>query len=612
MYQEQNFTSARFAYRLVTKLLRPSAISNLKLTLSSRMSDQRSICDYLESNAEMLGDKSAIRFEDQDISWAELNLRVNRLAHYFKSRGLVKGDAVAVNIENRPEVIMAVLACLKLGVIAGMVNTRQTDDVLAHSLKLISPKLLVVGVEQVENMASLNASIAKNFADKLLFVADPSLKNGSKKKMPAGYTDLDKAMADRPTHNPSETRDLLLGDACYYIFTSGTTGLPKASVTTHLKVFRSGSHMGLTVMSLKSDDVFYCALPFYHSNALTLALSGTLMSGATLAIGRKFSASAFWDECRRYGATAFCYIGELLRYLLTQPEQANDRDHKVVKVLGNGLRPDIWMAFKNRFGVDRIHEFYGASEGNSAFVNIFNFDKTCGWSPGNNKTWAVVEYDIAEDEVVRAPDGTMNKLALGETGLLIMKVDEQYPFDGYTDQQESEKKLFRNVFEDGDCWFNSGDLVMRQPFGHIQFADRIGDTFRWQGENVATTEVEGAVADWAEAEDAVVYGVSVSGRDGRCGMLYVTPRGGTAMQLDGLPELLRSRLPNYAVPRFLRVGQATSLTGTFKYQKSQLKKEAYDCGSLEDDIFFLSPASDAFVKLTPDLQKQIDDGDVRL
>ena len=171
------------------------------------------------------------------------------------------------------------------------------------------------------------------------------------------------------------------------------------------------------------------------------------MSGATLAIGRKFSASGFWDECRRYGATTFCYIGELLRYLLTQPEQANDRDHNVVKILGNGLRPDIWMAFKNRFGIDRVHEFYGASEGNSAFVNIFNFDKTCGWSPGSNKTWAVVEYDIAEDEVIRTPDGSMKKMAVGETGLLIMKVNEQYPFDGYTDQQASEKKLFRDVFD---------------------------------------------------------------------------------------------------------------------------------------------------------------------
>ena len=607
MYQEQTFSRARFAYRLATTLLRPRVISNLKLTLSSRVSDKRSICDYLEQNAVALGNKSALRFEEQDISWADLNMRINQLAHYYKSRGLVKGDAIAVNIENRPEVIIAVLACMKLGVIAGMVNTRQTDDVLAHSLKLINPKLLVIGAEQVANMESLDAGLAKNFADKLLFVAD-----GEHNAVPAGYTDLSQAIAQQPTDNLPETRELLLGDPCYYIFTSGTTGLPKASVTTHLKVFRSGSHMGMNVMSMKSDDVFYCALPFYHSNALVLALSAALMSGATLAIGRKFSASAFWDECRRYGATTFCYIGELLRYLLTQPERANDRDHQVVKILGNGLRPDIWMAFKNRFGIDRIHEFYGASEGNGAFVNIFNFDKTCGWLPGSDKTWAIVQYDVAEDEVVRRPDGMMKKLAPGETGLLIMKVNEQYPFDGYTDQQESEKKLFRDVFEPGDCWFNSGDLVMRQPFGHIQFADRIGDTFRWQGENVATTEIEGAVADWSQAEDALVYGVTVPGRDGRCGMMYVTPRAGGEVKLDALPELLRNRLPSYAVPRFLRIGKATSLTGTFKYQKSQLKNEAYDCAALDDDIFFLAPASDDFVKLTPALQKQIDDGDVRV
>ena len=164
----------------------------------------------------------------------------------------------------------------------------------------------------------------------------------------------------------------------------------------------------------------------------------------------------------------------------------------------------------------------------------------------------------------------------------------------------------------GDCWFNTGDLVVRQPFGHIQFADRIGDTFRWQGENVATTEVEGAVADWSEAEDAVVYGVTVPGRDGRCGMLYVTPRAGGDMQLSGLAALLRDRLPNYAVPRFLRIGRNTSLTGTFKYQKSQLKEEAYNCTDLDDDIYFLAPSAGDFVQLTSDLQKQIDDGDVRL
>ncbi|MEC8535624.1 MAG: AMP-binding protein, partial [Pseudomonadota bacterium] len=240
MYQEQTFTLARFAYRLLAKLLRPSAISNLKLTLSSQMTDQRSICDCLENNALALGDKTAIRYEDESISWAELNKRVNQLAHYFKSRGLVKGDAVAINIENRPEIIITVLACLKLGLIAGMVNTRQTDEVLAHSLKLINPKLLVVGAEQVKNMSSLDAGSTKNLSGKLLFMAD-----GVLNKVPAGYTDLGPAVSDQPASDLAETRELVLGDPCYYIFTSGTTGLPKASITTHLKVFRSGSHMGL-------------------------------------------------------------------------------------------------------------------------------------------------------------------------------------------------------------------------------------------------------------------------------------------------------------------------------------------------------------------------------
>ena len=370
---------------------------------------------------------------------------LTQLAHYIKSRGLIKGDAVAVNIENRPEVIISVLACMKLGVIAGMVNTRQTDDVLAHSLKLINPKLLFIGTEQVANMSSLGDDALSVFADKLHVVPD-----GDDVAVPAGYIDLPSAMAAQSTENLAETRDLFLGDACYYIFTSGTTGLPKASVTTPFEGNAQWCAYGLQCDGASQAMMCFTArCRSIDSNALVLAMSGSLMSGATLAIGRKFSASRFWDECRQYGATTFCYIGELLRYLLTQPAQANDRDHQVVKILGNGLRPDIWMAFKNRFGINRIHEFYGASEGNSAFVNIFNFDKTCGWAPGVDKTWSIVKYDVAADEVVREDNGMMKKLQAGETGLLIMKVTEQYPFDGYTDQQESEKKLFRDVFEAG-------------------------------------------------------------------------------------------------------------------------------------------------------------------
>ena len=331
-----------------------------------------------------------------------------------------------------------------------------------------------------------------------------------------------------------------------------------------------------------------------------------------MAVRRKFSASNFFDDCRKFEATACVYIGELLRYLLALPEADNDRDHKVVKIIGNGLRPDIWMAFKERFGIDRIHEFYGASEGNTGFVNIFNFDKTVGWSPGHGKAWTLVEFDVDADAPVRADNGFMNKMGVGESGLLIMRINEQNPFDGYTDAQASEKKILRNVFEPGDQWFNSGDLVVLQPHGHIQFGDRIGDTFRWQGENVATTEVEGVIMKWPEIEDAVVYGVQVPGRDGRCGMLYLTLNEADKLDFEGLIKHMRDNLPGYAVPRFIRIGAKVDVTGTFKFQKAKLKREAYDFDTLEDKIYLVARDEASSQPMSDALRDQINSGEIRL
>ena len=260
----------------------------------------------------------------------------------------------------------------------------------------------------------------------------------------------------------------------------------------------------------------------------------------------------------------------------------SDKAHHVTRVLGNGLRPDIWMEFKNRFGIGRVHEFYGASEGNTGFVNIFNFDKTVGWSPQYGKAWDVVQYDVDEDQPVRGDDAFMKRMAVGDTGLLIAQITEQNPFDGYTDAQASEKKILRDVFEKGDAWFNTGDLVVLQKHGHIQFGDRIGDTFRWQGENVATTEVESVIMKWPEIEDAVVYGVTVPGRDGRCGMLYLTQKEEGKLDLNGLAAHMRDKLPSYAVPRFIRIGQKVDVTGTFKFQKTKLKNAAYKIDEVDD------------------------------
>ena len=607
-FVEQKITTGKYLFRFLKFLARPGSIGRLKSLLTTRPTDETSMIDFLERHAVERPDTIAIKFEDRQVSWHELNAKANQVANYFRSRGVSYGDKVALNLENRPELLFAVMGAQKLGAIAGMVNTSQTNEALAHSLKLIEAKLIVVGSECLNQMQSVNDIIEAHYSDKMLYVADTGHAGP-----PAGYKDLMAEIEGEDSGNITPDKVLTLGTPVYYIFTSGTTGLPKASITTHMKVFRSGTQFGVNVMQLGPKDTYYCALPLYHSNALLVGFGSCLCSGASIALRRKFSASQFWEDCIKFEATAAIYIGELLRYLLAQPERESDKAHNVTRVLGNGLRPDIWMEFKNRFGIARVHEFYGASEGNSGFVNIFNFDKTVGWSPGYGSAWDVVAYNVDEDTPLQGDDGHLQKIQTGETGLLIMQITEQNPFDGYTDAQASEKKILRDVFEKGDTWFNTGDLVVLQKHGHIQFGDRIGDTFRWQGENVATTEVESVIMKWPEIEDAVVYGVTVPGRDGRCGMLYLTQKEAGKLDLNGLATHMRENLPAYAVPRFIRIGQKVEVTGTFKFQKTKLKNASYKVGEVNDDpLYLLARDADGVEPISAELQAKIDNDDMRL
>ncbi|MEO1043575.1 MAG: long-chain-acyl-CoA synthetase [Pseudomonadota bacterium] len=596
-----------FAYRFAKMLLTPRAFAGMRQSQKTRAGDTLSLCYYLERNAAERPDGIALRCGDRQWTWADFNTISNQYAHYFKSQGIETGDCVAIDLQNRAEVLFLVMGITKLGAIAAMINNQQSGNILAHSLNLVQPKLLVFGEECIEQAHSIGDLLKQDYAGQLLMMPDDGLSPA-----PKGFTDVRAAAEPMPTHNIPETKDITLGTAAYYIYTSGTTGFPKASIFTHLRAVRGGTYMGQMGLTLGPDDVFYCPLPFYHSNALVLAFTGTLVGGGTLAIDRKFSVTRFWDQCRRYRATVFCYIGETLRYLLNQPEKANDRDHKVIKIIGNGLRPDIWMDFKNRFGIERICEFYGATEGNAAFFNLFNFDQTCGWAPGAGKIWNIVAYDIDADEPMRDNDGRLKALGEGDIGLLIAEVTDANPYNGYSDKDATEKKLFRHAFTDGDAWFNTGDLVKRLACGHIQFVDRVGDTFRWQGENVATTQVEAAVISFPEVDDAVVYGVSVPGMDGRCGMLALTPTDGSSPDLDGLAHHLREALPAYAVPRFLRLQCAMEMTGTFKHKKSTLKDEGFDPHRVDGEVFFLPPSSGGWLPVTEKVKLDIESGAIRL
>jgi acyl-CoA synthetase (AMP-forming)/AMP-acid ligase II len=554
---------------------------------------------WLEQIAQRDPRRTALVFEERRWSYAEFNAWANRIAAVYRAHGLGSGGTVAILMENRPEVLACVAAAVKLGGIAAMLNHNQRGEVLSHSISLIKPRIVVAGAECREALES-TAFQPQTDHKRIYLWAGPE-------KAPPGWRELDAEASLKSAANPLETRQVLPRQPCFYIFTSGTTGMPKASVMTHYRWLRGMAGLGQMTMRLKPDDTLYCPLPLYHNNALTVSWGAVLGAGCTLALGRKFSASRFWDEIRRYDATAFCYIGELCRYLLNRPPTPRDREHLVRMIVGNGLRPEIWEQFQQRFGIEHIFEFYGASESNLAFVNAFGLSKTAGFCP---LPFAIVEFDAEAEQPRRDARGFMRKVKRGEVGLLITEVTDKAPFDGYTDKKASEAKLLRDVLKRGDCWFNSGDLVRDQGWRHIQFVDRVGDTYRWKGENVATTEVESALNHFPGVEQAVAYGVEVPGADGRAGMAALSY---TGAELDGaaLAARLREQLPAYAVPLFLRLRAEQDTTATFKYRKVDLKRAGFDPGQIDEPLYVLLDAQRGYQPLTADLYRRIQGKELR-
>ncbi|WP_281646230.1 long-chain-acyl-CoA synthetase [Parendozoicomonas sp. Alg238-R29] len=565
---------------------------------------KKSIGLLMEQQAQRYPNRPFLRDETRTLTYDEANRETNRIAHVLQKNGIGTGDVVGLLLENRTELLLTALATLKLGGIATMMNTSQRQEVLLHSVRITSPSAIIVGEELTHAVDEVHEKLPENVAKNLWFVAD-----NSSKSAPDNYKDLARKVKIEPDENPGTTGNIQLHQRAFYVFTSGTTGMPKASIMSHYRWFKAMAGIGMASMRIREDDVFYCSLPLYHNNALTLTLSAVLGNGACLAIARKFSVSRFWQDVRKYQATAFCYIGELCRYLYNQPEQPDNNVNNVRIILGNGLRPDIWMEFKQRFGIKHINEFYGASEVNLLFTNAMNLDCTTGCCPLPH---AIIKWDVENDKPFLNRKGHMIKVKTGEKGLLLAKVTDKSPFDGYTSSDATENKLFRNVFKKGDCFINTGDLVVKQGWMHIDFADRLGDTFRWKGENVATAEVEGVLNKFPGVEHAVVYGVSVPGADGRAGMAALTLDCTIAeLCLSDLTSYVRNELPGYAIPLFLRIREQQQITSTFKAQKGDLKKEAYDIEAINEPVLALLPEDNRYQPLTGDMYQQINSKQIR-
>jgi len=582
----------------------PSAVKSTLAALNLGDEDHYSLGLILEENARIHPDRNAILYEDRKLSHGGLNAAVNQHAHYFISIGVKRGDPVIVFMENRPELLIVIGALAKIGAISSLINTNQRDQVLTHSINQTRGCVFIVGEELIEPFEAVRDTLGLSGEERMLYVPDSGL--GTMQK---GYIDLSEATRGQAVGNPPTTAQIQIKDPICYIFTSGTTGMPKAAILGNRRWMAAFYGIGRLLMNLRPHDVLYCTLPLYHTTALCVGWPAAAANGAALAIRRKFSVSSFWGDARKFNATAFVYIGELCRYLLNQPPSPDDARNPMKKIVGNGLRPDIWMAFKSRFAVKQITELYGATEFGFAFINFLNIDNTVGMCL---TPYAIVEYDLDEEGPLRNQDGFMKKVRRGESGLLIAEISEKVPFHGYTDKSATESKILRDVFEKGDTWLDTGDFVQDLGYRHIQFADRLGDTFRWKGENVSTTQVEETISTLPQVSQAAVFGVKIPKTDGRAGMAAIIPSVPVEdFDLVVLAKALHRSLPPYAVPKFLRLKEEFEITPTFKVKKSVLRNESYDHALDENPTFALLPGEQEYVPLTAGLLKGISGGRYR-
>ncbi len=595
------------SYRITFGKFIPAFFSSLKRLMSALYAMKKfkaldkntclSLGKCVEEASASFGSHPAILFEDRMYTYRELNNQSNRFANYFLSLGVKRGEVIAVLLENRPELLFAIIGLAKIGAVASLINPNLRGSTLEYCVTLNPTRHVIIGESLMPAFQEIKSALNMNPETAFYILQDTD-----KQDAPDGYIGLDAELLKAQSTNPSTTNEIKLTDPYCFIFTSGTTGKPKAAVIDNRRWVGSYEVFG-TMMDLNPKDTLYIPLPFNHGTAHVVGWACAVKGGAATVMRRVFSASKFWEDVQKFNVTAFVYIGELCRYLINQPARPNDADNSIKKMVGNGLRPDIWVPFKKRFAIDKIFEFYASTEGNISFSNIMNLDCTIGIS---GMDFDLIKYDIESEEPVKGSNGFFMKADKGEPGLLISEISDASPFIGYTGNQETEDKILRNVFKENDAWFNTGDLIKNIGFGHYQFADRVGDTFRWKSENVSTTEVEEIISAQDQVKESTVYGVEIPGTVGRAGMASLIPKGGAEQfDLKNFLESIRKDLPPYAIPIFLRFQKEFEITATMKHIKTALKRGGYNPTEISDPLYVMLPGESQYSPLTKEIYLNI-------
>jgi fatty-acyl-CoA synthase len=561
------------------------------------------ICDDLQAAVDQWRDRSAITFEGRTVTYGEMDAIANRYAHWAKGLHLRRGQTVALFMPNRLEYFCIWYGLSKVGVVTALINNQLSGLPLAHCLNISGAQHVIVDPETSPVFEAAKPLVERTLQQWILGPAH------------GGQRDLVQALKSCSQLPPDRVirEDMKAHDTALLIFTSGTTGMPKAARITHMRaqLYMRG-FAGST--GAKASDRIYVALPLYHATGGLCALGAALLNGGSVVLKRKFSASHFWGDVVAENCTMFVYIGELCRYLVNHEADPDETRHKIRMAFGNGLRPDIWPAMKQRFRIPEILEFYGSTEGN---VSLFNFDGREG-AIGRAPKWLrkrfnirLVQFDVETEKVIRGPDGFGIECGPGQIGECIGKIggDARAEYSGYLDREASEKKILRDVFERGDAWFATGDLMRMDADGYLYFVDRIGDTFRWKGENVSTNEVAERLQAGPGVLQANVYGVQVDGADGRAGMAALVVGEGFDIKLFG--EHVARELPTYAQPLFVRILPSLDTTGTFKVRKMDLVADGYDPARVKGPLFF-HDAKRGYVKVTKNVYDKIAQGAVKV
>lgn len=519
-----------------------------------------SLSATLAEQAEAIGEETFFLWKGRAYTYADADARVNQIARALITRGVTRGTRVGVLLPNHPDYLTLTTALNRIGAVAVLLNSGLLGESLQQALD-------VGGVE--------------------LLVADPANPPGVE-NIP-----LDVLQAEADDRSGEAIEDLVptrIDDVAMLMFTSGTTGLPKAARITNRRLVAAALGAA-AACRLGPRDTVYCALPLYHATGMLIAVGGALAGGARLALAPKFSTTQFWTDVRRVGASVVFYVGELCRYLVNAPPGPGDNKHPVRLFAGNGMRADVWERLLARFGPVQVLEFYGSTEGNVALANLTGEKVGCVGRPLTGPDHvALLAYDVEHGEFLRDPNGLYIRCGVDEPGVLVSRVhtgrNPLSRFDGYVSKEETQRKILRDVMAPGDEWFVTGDLLRRDADGDYWFIDRLGETYRWKGENVSSAQVSAVLTSDPSVALAAVYGVELPGREGRAGMAALELVDGASFNPQALYRRVSDNLFPAARPRFVRIVAKMALTASLKVRAHELQQEGVAFGAGADPVFW--------------------------